>query len=346
MSRAQDLFDRLVRGGEAEVLSFIAQSVTEELFLDYKRSADNGAGTSLHNRDRANLGRAISGFGNSEGGVIVWGVDCRNDPMRGDVPTGPVLIHDPVRFKSWLEQATSGLTVPPHDGVRHHAISKGFVITLIPSGMHAPYQTVGDLSYHIRAGSNFAKAPHAVLAGMFGRRPQPSIKHRYFVPSVPTIPASGVVKTQMGIILHNYGRGIAENIFINLRLTSHPGRLCNIEFRPPEEPEAWWGRFALAREMHLITRPGYMLPPEAYLMAVTFDITLQNPLEDDFAFEGICGSSGAETWRFEFKSIQDDVYRAFDGFVRTPLVPQITEIEAGVEARKFNRTFFKSIPNV
>jgi hypothetical protein len=225
MSRAQDLFDRLVMGGETEVLSFIAQSVTEELFLDYKRSADNAAGTSLHDRDRANLGRAISGFGNSEGGVIVWGVDCRNDPMRGDVPTGPVLTHDPVRFKSWLEQATSGLTVPPHDGVRHHAISQGFVITLIPSGMHAPYQTVGDLSYHIRAGSNFAKAPHAVLAGMFGRRPQPSIKHRYFVPSVPTIPASGVVKTQMGIILHNYGRGIAENIFINLRLTSHPGRL-------------------------------------------------------------------------------------------------------------------------
>jgi hypothetical protein len=43
MSRAQDLFDRLVAGGEAEVLSFIAQPVTEELFLDYKRSADGGS---------------------------------------------------------------------------------------------------------------------------------------------------------------------------------------------------------------------------------------------------------------------------------------------------------------
>lgn len=344
MSRAQDLFDRLVGGGEAEVLSFIAQSVTEELFLDYKRSADNGAGTALHNRDRANFARAISGFGNSEGGVILWGVDCRNDPSRGDIPTGPVRIQNPIRFKSWLEQATTGLTVPPHGDVRHHAIPEGFIVTLIPSGAHAPYQTVGDSSYYIRSGSNFAKTPHAVLAGMFGRRPQPSIKHRYFVPGVPTIPATGVVKTQVGIILHNYGRGIAENTFINLKLTSHPGRRCNIEFRPPEEPEAWWGRFALAREMHLITRPGYMLPPEAYLPAVTLDITLQNPIEDDFAFEGICGSSGAETWRFEFKSTQDEVYRAFHGFVRTPLA-QITEAEAGVEARKFNRTFFKSIPN-
>jgi hypothetical protein len=123
MSRAQDLFDRLVSGGEAQVMEFIDQSVTEELFLDYKRSADNGGGPTLNNRDRMNLGRAISGFGNSEGGVIIWGVDCRTDQVRGDVPSGPVRIHDPVRFKSWLEQATSGLTVPPHDGVRHQAIS-------------------------------------------------------------------------------------------------------------------------------------------------------------------------------------------------------------------------------
>jgi hypothetical protein len=42
MSRALDLFNRLVAGGEAEILSFFAQPVTEELLLDYKRTADNG----------------------------------------------------------------------------------------------------------------------------------------------------------------------------------------------------------------------------------------------------------------------------------------------------------------
>ena len=66
MSRAQDLFDRLVNGGEKEVLSFIDTPITEELFLDYKRSSDDGSGSSLHNKDRANLSKAISGFGNSE----------------------------------------------------------------------------------------------------------------------------------------------------------------------------------------------------------------------------------------------------------------------------------------
>jgi len=174
MSRAEDLFHRLVSGGESEVLDFIAQPVSEELFLDYKRSASNGAGTALPNRDRANLAKAISGFGNSEGGVIIWGVDCRSDPEAGDVPTGPVKIENPARFKTWLDQATSGLTVPPHTGVRHHAIVEGFVVTLIPGGLHTPYQTTGDMSYYIRVGSNFAKAPHAVLAWISTERNRPN----------------------------------------------------------------------------------------------------------------------------------------------------------------------------
>jgi Putative DNA-binding domain len=113
MSRARDLYDRLVAGGEPEVLSFIDQRITEELFLEYKQSADSGQGRTLHDNDRKNLAKAISGFGNSEGGVIIWGVKCRNDPVKGDVPEKAVPLADSVKFKSLLEQATTGLTVPP-----------------------------------------------------------------------------------------------------------------------------------------------------------------------------------------------------------------------------------------
>lgn len=336
MSRAEDLFDRLVKGGEAEVLSFIAQPVTEELFLDYKRSGDNGAGTVLHQRDRANLAKAISGFGNSEGGIIIWGVDCRNDPSLGDIPTGPVPIQKSARFKSWLEQATTGLTVPPHAGVRHHAIPEGFVVTLIPSGMHAPYQTVGDFSYYIRSGSNFAKTPHAVLSGLFGRRPQPKIQHHYFAPRAPSIVAEGIVKTEIGVMLRNFGRGIGEDIFLNLSVTSHPGRNCQIIFQASEEEKVWSGNLVLDRHMQMITRPGVRLAPEADLRPLRLEINLQNPIEDDFAFKGMCGCSGGEPWSFEFRVTILDLVNAFDRFVRTPAdAPGAESAE-----RNFNKIFF------
>jgi hypothetical protein len=142
MSRAADLFDQLTQGGVARVQEMIANSEAEELFLDFKRSADNGSGVRLNNHDRANLAKSISGFGNSEGGVVVWGVDCRTDPQRGDVPNGSHPIINPTRFKSWLEQAVSGLTVPAHDGVRHLSLqldqTRGFVATLIPRGGMRP----------------------------------------------------------------------------------------------------------------------------------------------------------------------------------------------------------------
>ena len=349
MSRAQELYDRLVTGGEAEVLAFIAQPVTEELFLDYKRSADNGGGNALNNRDRANLAKAISGFGNSEGGIVVWGVDCRNDPTLGDIPTNPPFhIQNPTRFKSWLEQVTSGLTVPPHTGVTHHAIPEGFVVTLVPSGMHAPYQVVGDSSYYIRAGSNFTKAPHAVLAGMFGRRPQPSIKHRFFVPDKPRVVAQGVLQTQIGMVLHNFGRGIARDVFINLTITSHPGRNCETKFQPSEEKDVWWGRLVLSREMHLVMRRDYVVPPESYVMPVTLEINLQGPIERDFSFEGVCGSSDGETTRFSFKSEVADIKKAYEEFASgngqyagTLVGDRLSEGHASA----FNSTFFKSIPN-
>lgn len=92
MGRAEDLFERLKQGGETAIDELIEQRQAEELFLDFKRSADGASGRRLHDNDRQNLARAISGFGNSEGGVIIWGVDCRE--RRGIVTT---IGHSPLR---------------------------------------------------------------------------------------------------------------------------------------------------------------------------------------------------------------------------------------------------------
>ena len=122
MGRAEDLFGTLQTRGVAAIDEFIEDRQSEELFLDFKRSADSATGRKLHDRDRHNLSRAISGFSNSEGGVILWGVDCRDIEDRGDVAQAKFPLTDPKRFLSRLEGAVSGCTIPPHSGVEHHAI--------------------------------------------------------------------------------------------------------------------------------------------------------------------------------------------------------------------------------
>jgi hypothetical protein len=76
MTRATELLARIQAGGSGEIDGMIAARVTEELFLDYKQCATACGARGLHPDDRKNLGKAISGFGNSDGGLIIWGVIC------------------------------------------------------------------------------------------------------------------------------------------------------------------------------------------------------------------------------------------------------------------------------
>jgi hypothetical protein len=141
-------------------------------------------------------------------------------------------------------------------------------------------------------------------------------------------------------VLRNYGRGIAEDVFINLSIRTHPGGSCKIIFNPSEEKEVWWGRLVLNQQMQMITRPGFRLPPEADLMPLCLKIHLKKPIERDFEFEGMCGSTGGEPLRFQFKCELGDIVDAFDRFVQTPTdAPDAESV-----GRRFNKIFYKNIP--
>ena len=76
MGRAEDLFKKIVEQGIEAIDELIENQKSEEFFLDFKRSSNAGSDTKLSDDDRENLARVISGFGNSEGGIVVWGIDC------------------------------------------------------------------------------------------------------------------------------------------------------------------------------------------------------------------------------------------------------------------------------
>jgi hypothetical protein len=147
MGRPEELFEDLCARGEDAIGDFITDRASEELYLDFKRSADEGKGAKLAQKDRDNLAKAISGFGNTAGGVIVWGIDCRTDSGGADVAKAPFYpVHDAQRFKSWLEGAVRGATIPSHGGIIHSVTAlrsdgSGFVSTLVPPSDNPPLQS-------------------------------------------------------------------------------------------------------------------------------------------------------------------------------------------------------------
>ena len=252
---------------------------------------------------------------------MIWGVNCRNVIGRGDIPSGEVRIEQSNRFKSWLEGAVSGLTVPAHSSVRHLALSDddgltGFVVSLIPSSELAPHQTVPDTRYLMRSGSNFAPVPHGVLAGMFGRRPQPRLIHKYAVALATQLP-SKIVQVNFGIFVRNLGPAIAEDLYLNLMIRKYGGDKSSVEITPPD-PTLWDGQHSFGVFMSVIAKPHFRLAPEAHLQPLSLTWKLQPPFTEPFQLEGSYGTTGTNLYKFSRSVQPDQLYNAWELVAMTP----------------------------
>jgi hypothetical protein len=331
MSRAKDLFEKFSLEGEGAIDEFIREGKSEELFLDFKVSADSGAGIKLHADDRANLAKAISGFGNSEGGLIVWGVSCRNDPKLGDIPTAKAPIAAPGRFVSRLESAVSGCSLPPHGLVQHRAVSggrpdDGFVLTYVPKSALAPHQCIVEpykYRYYMRVGSNFDHVPHSVLAGMFGRRPAPQIFHMWenggagvtsetntFVIVSSRNLAPGVVYLNIGFVVRNGGAVVARDLYANVQLGG-----VSEEFSFNASSPAGWLRYESPAGVHVISPDEFRLAPWAQTTALQLRVDLVPPFTHDLWYEITFGCSGSPVAQIFMTVPVSEVTAAYQAFL-------------------------------
>ena len=160
------------------VRNFISEGATENLHLDFKTVRDD----QLSSRDdRKNLAKAISGFANSEGGIIVWGVDARPNSDGIDCAVGEKPIANLKRFVSKLSEYSSQASSPLVDGVTHNGIlsggGSGFAATYVPQSDAAPHMAkLGEDRYYKRNAGSFYRLEHFDLEDMFGRRPHPKLQ--------------------------------------------------------------------------------------------------------------------------------------------------------------------------
>lgn len=311
MSRAEDIFQKLIYFGEDAIDDFIVNLQTEELFLDFKQAVSTGKnGTSLHKDDRKNLAKGISGFGNSEGGVIVWGVECSRDCDIGDVAKAKVKVRNVHRFLSWLQNAISGCTIPSHNRVRNHIISvdkngDGFVATYIPKSELAPLMTTMGNNIYIRSGSNNVPAPYSVIAGMFGKRPQPNVEliiadknlevldnaveDMVYPPSLDN-PPEKYLRLSFSICGENDSNVIARELYLSCSSTSKGGEYNKVRFSNYNQMDSIPG---IEGQLNLITRPDLRLPPRGVIRFANVTIILSPYSEEDFLMDGVIGADHA-----------------------------------------------------
>lgn len=302
MTRAQDLFDRISTGGYAEIIRMVREAEPEELFLDYKRVRTEHP-NKLHDDDRNNFAKAVSGFGNSDGGLLIWGVDCHKS--RGDIPSAIIPI-EAKWFKTLLDGAVSGVTLPPHGGVESICVfdpagpggTRGIVVSHVPPGFDVPLYGVpsGARNYYMRAGSSFLPVPHGVLAGMFGRKPQAAIT---LDASVRIFDFESMLSLTFSLFLNNSGRASAEDLYVVLHVLYGPDSHHNAahttkEFSAREN--------SLRNNVTFVTTKDFVrLPPRDAIDVGQIQTHIKdNDLSHGLLIRGTCGTTGAPASAFKF----------------------------------------------
>jgi hypothetical protein len=233
----KSLDERLLR-------SWVDLRQEENLHLDYKTLQREEF---THGDDKKNLAKALSGFANSDGGLIVWGVDGRRNDDGVDCASGFALIRDPSRVLARLNEFTGEFVTPRVDGVQHRGIpfaeGGSCIVSYVPTSDSAPHMAKGgEGRYYKRSGSSFYAMEHFDLEDMFGRRKKPRLQlsFRFEGRGGSFSGRSGWHNSALILRLSNTGRAIAKAPYFSFTVkppfTVDPFAVSGLPRRAPSLP--------------------------------------------------------------------------------------------------------------
>ena len=220
MDAATDLYGRL--NTVRDVLALKGKE--EDLFLEVKRAT-----VPMTQDDKANLSKALSGFANSSGGLLIFGlVAHKANADEPDVISKEEPIKDLDRFIPDVQTLIGKAVVPVVEGVEVKTIryekdpTLGFVTILVPESGRGPHRAMlkGTCSqYYKRSGDSFYVMEHFDLADMFGKRRRPDLRFGWRFGHFVTM-GSGNRHFSIILGLENIGRGIARYPLFGIRSLS------------------------------------------------------------------------------------------------------------------------------
>lgn len=190
----------------------------EDLYLEFKQKSDRRDGK-IGDDDRRNFSKAVGGFANADGGVLIWGVETKKREDGIDYAYSLKPIRDHASFCARLKDSLLTTTQPVVDGVEIVAIDSqeepgaGYVKCFVPPSDRPPHCSIHcDRQYLRRGAAGHRSMDHYELEDIFGRRLRPVL--RLFVDLNPR--SDNDPFEELRFYLTNEGRGVAK----------HSGFLC------------------------------------------------------------------------------------------------------------------------
>jgi len=189
----------------------------EDLYLELKEKENRTTGT-IGDGDRESFSKAVAGFANADGGVLIFGVRTKRiDGVDRAHKLKPIL--DAETFRGRLMDSLFSATQPYVDGVRIELIPAtngggSYLRCLIPASDKPPHRAMhAGREYWVRTSTGFRRMEHFELEDVFGRRRRPALKIRMLLREDPSRQHD-----QLHFAILNEGRVVAR----------HAGFVCRL----------------------------------------------------------------------------------------------------------------------
>jgi hypothetical protein len=204
----------------AAIDEFIEHRQPESLYLEFKTLTEPEP-------DLKRLAEMISGFANSAGGIIIWGVATERSSGR-DVANKRRPIPDVDKLIPRLELFARMAVSPQLEGIEHRVLEHdtsgaGLAATFVPESVAGPHMALEQKRYFKRSETDFYPMQHYDIADMFGVRQRPALR---VVRQTIARSASGYddraddsyANVSIGVALVNEGRASAIAAYVRLRV--------------------------------------------------------------------------------------------------------------------------------
>jgi len=203
---------------EADLEKLVRERREEDLYLEFKEKAHRDRGD-LDDADKRAYSRALSGFANADGGVLIFGIETKRSTDGLDQAYALKPITAPDTFRARLQDSILATTQPVVNGVRLQVVpapsGEGYVRCYVPASDRPPHRAmVADREYWRRTSNGFRKMEHYELEDVFGRRLRAVL--RLLVELRPR--PEGDPHEELHFFFLNEGRGVAR----------HSGFVCKL----------------------------------------------------------------------------------------------------------------------
>lgn len=161
----------------AGIKEFVETQTPEDLNLDFK-TANFPADLNFDNK---NFSKCLSGFANSLGGLIIWGIKANKNKDGVDAANDLKPIKELLKFENHLKRIEGKSVVPIIEGIDYRKIEEskdnGYLIVYIPQSDRAPHMAqYADKHYYKRSGDSFYICEHFDIMDMLNRKTTPKLE--------------------------------------------------------------------------------------------------------------------------------------------------------------------------